>query len=122
MSYYLFLDDLRVPAQVKWVDLPPRDWTIVRSYDEFVSAIEKRGLPEYVTFDHDLGMDAMLAANGGIEYAGPEKTGMDCARYLVNYCLDHSLLLPQWSIHSINPIGKENIASYLLSAERAISS
>ena len=42
----LYLDDIRIPKTEGWV--------IVRTYDEFVNWITKNGLPEEVSFDHDL--------------------------------------------------------------------
>ena len=37
----LFLDDLRYPKEVKWIDIGLGPWEIVRSYDEFVKFILK---------------------------------------------------------------------------------
>ena len=54
MSYSLFLDDCRMPHQVNWVRIPDVEYEIVRSYEDFVAKIEKKGLPEFVSFDHDL--------------------------------------------------------------------
>jgi len=41
------------------------------------------------------------------------KTGYDCAKWLVGYCIDKNLALPLWNIQSANPVGKENINSLL---------
>jgi len=49
----------------------------------------------------------------GIESSTDEKTGMDCAKWLVEYCLDSNLQLPEYTIQSANPVGKENITSLL---------
>ncbi len=59
MSYNLFLDDFRMPADVvlympKCAYYTDREWVIVRSYDEFVKTIEEMGIPQAVSFDHDL--------------------------------------------------------------------
>jgi hypothetical protein len=43
----LYLDDIRTPKT--------KGWDIVRSYDEFVKWIEENGLPDKLSFDHDLG-------------------------------------------------------------------
>lgn len=116
MSYHLFLDDIRVPSQVKWVDLPPANWVIVRSYEDFVKTIESKGVPVFVSFDHDLSMDAMIAANRGEIYRGPEKTGLDCAFWLFQKCASEGLKFPQWACHSINPIGRRAIEQLLSKA------
>ena len=39
MSYHLFLDDARDPQDVKWLELPPYHWVVVRSFKEFVNTI-----------------------------------------------------------------------------------
>lgn len=39
-----------------------------------------------------------------------EKTGYDCAKWLVDYCIDNKLTLPKHVyVHSMNPVGKKNI-------------
>ena len=35
------------------------------------------------------------------------------AKYLVEYCLAHQLPLPNYQVHSQNPVGKENIERLL---------
>lgn len=41
-----------------------------------------------------------------------EKTGYSCAKWLLDYCMDNKLLLPKHIlVHSMNPIGGENIKS-----------
>lgn len=42
-----------------------------------------------------------------------EKTGMDCAKWLIEYCITNNLKLPKFYCHSMNPIGKDNITSIL---------
>lgn len=36
-------------------------------------------------------------------------TGYDCCKWLVDYCIDRNLPHPRYTVHSMNPIGKENI-------------
>jgi hypothetical protein len=116
--YSLFLDDERVPSKVPWVELPLVEWRIVRTYKDFVGIITKEGLPLNVSYDHDLGDSSYQefhranAANEPINYDNiREKTGYDCAKWLVNYCIEHDLDLPKWTVHSWNPVGKKNIES-----------
>jgi hypothetical protein len=119
----LFLDDERNPRDVTWVNLPLCHWTIVRSYDEFTAAIRENGLPEVISFDHDLGEEAYTHAfANNLEFfnytAVKEKTGYDCAMWLVNYCLDRRIALPKYYVHTMNPIGAENIIKLFESYQR----
>ena len=117
--YYLFLDDERYPKQVTWVNLPLVDWVIVRNYNEFVKTIEEDEMPVLISFDHDLADEHYNEAMyENREYnklykSFKEKTGMDCARWLVNYCLDNDLKMCNYQAHTMNPVGKQNIESLL---------
>jgi hypothetical protein len=44
---------------------------------------------------------------------GEGKTGLDCAKFLVEYCLDNQIHKINFQVHSQNPVGKENIESLL---------
>ncbi|UOE36979.1 cyclic-phosphate processing receiver domain-containing protein [Chryseobacterium oryzae] len=90
----LYLDDLRKT---------PDNFERVYSYGDFVKYISENGLPDFISFDHDL---------------GEEKTGYDCAKFLVEFCLDHQLCLPEYVVHSQNPVGKENIEKLFENFER----
>lgn len=132
MSYNLFLDDEREVGDVKWVNLPLVCWTIVRNYNNFVKTISDKGLPNIITFDHDLGEEAYKECRwtfdqrnlegGAFNYKNlkGEKTGFDCAKWLVDYCLDKKLNLPEYYIHSLNPIGSDNIKSLLESYRKSL--
>lgn len=110
----LFLDDIRYPVEAyhytKQDIFLRKDWHIVRNYEQFVSRILEKGLPEMISFDHDLADEHYLEPDSQ-EFA--EKTGYDCAKWLVEYCMDNYLDLPQFYCHSMNPVGKENIESLL---------
>lgn len=119
MSYNLFLDDLRVPEIVDWVTLPRVKWFVVRNFKDFVYKIEKDGLPDIVTFDHDLSLrDAETYINAGrnvVNYRDyQEPTGLNCAIWLVTYCRKKNVDLPEFYIHSKNVIGTENIRKELM--------
>lgn len=106
MPVILWLDDERNPADRRWHSyFPLPNGTIhrVKDHSEFISWIQQNSIPEAICFDHDLG-------------DGP--SGLDCAKWLVEYCLDNELALPKWNIQSANPIGKRNIAALLESFER----
>ena len=89
-SYNIFLDDVRDPSDVTWVKLPKVSWIIVRSYKAFVDIITKKGiLPDFVAYDHDLSASHYGDGLHGdeIDYAKyDEKTGYDCAKWLVYEC------------------------------------
>lgn len=128
----LFLDDVRSPKDA--IGLVPsnlnkfyweNDWDVVRNYDEFVQYIEVNGVPEFVSFDHDLGDTAMaeyfnnVASKKIINYDNiKEKTGLDCAKFLVEYCADENVPLPEHIVHSANPVGKQNIESFIENAKK----
>lgn len=130
MTYHMFLDDERIPSQVTWVDIPrDRPYEVVRNFDEFVCSIETHGVPKFVSFDHDLADEhyaVMLKEveakftlfvnddQGGLNVSfdyGKEKTGYDCAKWLVEYCQDNSINFPDYQVHSMNPVGSERIRS-----------
>jgi hypothetical protein len=111
---YLYLDDVRIPTE--------GDWEVVRNYDEFVAHIKMNGLESYevISLDHDLGESAMqeyytnVKPNYELDYKRiDEKTGMDCARFLVAESITKNIPLPQIYVHSANPIGTHNILGYI---------
>lgn len=94
MPYRLFLDDERFPTDDGWV--------IVRSFQEATEQVQKFGIPEFCSFDHDLG-------------DGP--TGYDFTLWLIDQHLDGNYVFPsnfEFYVHSMNPIGAENIRQTLL--------
>lgn len=108
MKTLLWLDDYRNPLVDDWLVFSPIDRTSLRviwvkGYDEFVDWITKKGLPDAICFDHDLN-----DFKDGIE-----RTGKDCANFLVDYCLDHNLQVPLFNIQSSNPAGADNIRGLL---------
>lgn len=106
MSYRLFLDDIRQPDDVKWTSIPAGPWTVVRNYDDFVRVIQNRGMPEHISFDHDLAHEH-YQNQSGLNFS--EKTGFDCAKWLVEHCTIFGHNLPHYTIHSMNPVGAQRI-------------
>ena len=125
-KYNLFLDDIRIPYDVFKLTILPiyqhdADWVIVRSYDEFVDTLIERGIPDVISFDHDLSYDAYLPINqiNEILYENlEEKTGYDAAKWLVDYCVENDKDIPMYYVHSANPVGAENIKNYLENAKK----
>jgi hypothetical protein len=103
MSYVLFLDDVRDPAWV-YPQEAVDDWMVCRSYAEAVAVIEDLGMPDRISFDHDLG-------------PADDRTGYDLAHYLVSLDLDSGgRSWPdqfEYQVHSANPVGAENIRGLL---------
>lgn len=127
MAGFLFLDDTRTPESVTWVMLPAsiNDWDIVRSYAQFVEYINRNGLPEFIAFDHDLGDEhykdffRCRAEGQPLDYdAYTEKTGYDCVKWLVNYCIENDLDFPDYIVHSMNNIGADNIRGLVSSYKK----
>lgn len=119
MGYNLFLDDCRKPSFLDTV----LAWETVRSYGQFVHIINERGLPDLISFDHDLA-EEHYAIGGESNFSQfdyskvKEKTGFHCAQWLVDFCLDKRLPLPRWQVHSMNPCGKVNIEKLLEGFEK----
>ena len=121
---YLFLDDIRFPSdaftytnELMFLD---EDWNIVRTYEQFIKWITNNGLPDMVSFDHDLADYHELKTVLDIEEwfdldENREYTGMDCAKWLVDYCIDNNKKCPEFYCHSMNPVGKDNIEGLLSS-------
>ena len=125
MKYNLFLDDIRVPSDVTWIELPKVEWKIVRNYDEFVNIICSFGMPELISFDHDLSFEHYPQTkedySEDIDYSKySEKTGYDCAKWLISYCMDRGNSVPKYFVHSFNPIGKQNIINYIESYKKSL--
>jgi hypothetical protein len=119
MSYNLFLDDERLPHQVSWVQIPQKEvWAVVSSYEEFVLYITDWGIPKFVSFDHDLADEHYGAMLRGDDDYGTEKTGYDCAKWLVDKCVESDIKFPQYAVHSMNPVGSENITAYIENAKK----
>lgn len=49
VSWSLFIDDIRKP--------PPGDWVVCRSSEAALESVRSRGMPTFISFDHDLGGD-----------------------------------------------------------------
>lgn len=100
----IFIDDERFPTANH-----DNSWVILRSFNqvmEYLDQLKKDTdiLPDYISFDHDLGED--------------QPSGYDIAKKLVELDMDGIMLFPDnfaWTVHSMNPVGKENIDLFLRS-------
>lgn len=97
MAIKLWLDDIRNPE----VQTQEADWIWAKTPEDFKSFIIHFGIPDVVSFDHDL---------------GECETGYDLVKWMVNYMEENCLQLPvnfEYRVHSANPVGAENIRKYL---------
>jgi len=111
----LFLDDIREPSHAYSYthnSVYMEEWDIVRDYTQFVMYIEKYGVPDKISFDHDLA-DFHYNVQENIDYNEfKEKTGFHCAKWLIEYCMETRQDLPkEIYIHSMNIVGSKNIES-----------
>ena len=91
----VFLDGYRLPSDVSWMKEDSRvytfdEWIIIRDYEEFVSYIDTIGVPRVISFGYNL--------------LSKDKTGYNCAEYLIEYCSRYDLMPPVQLCHSTNKI------------------
>ncbi len=98
----LFLDDIRTISMVYDPSMES-EFDIVRTYRDFVQYIEQNGLPEYISFDNDLGLD---------ESGEVAPDGYAAAKWLV-YESGLDLRDLQFHVHSANPVAAEQIRGLL---------
>jgi len=93
----VYLDDIRTPLD--------KTWLVVRNYQDFVYLLNNIDFTkiDVISFDHDLSDITN----------GHEKTGYDCAKYLIKLCMDNQKKPPFTQVHSANPVGSKNIISYI---------
>jgi hypothetical protein len=134
MKNLLWLDDQRNPFLNDENKVPKNihDWNInwVRNFREFVAWIEAYGLPDAISFDHDLHDEHYTPEFFWNDYELSKKyqewrsrsyvyeTGADCAKWLLKYCRINKEQLPEIFIHSANPVGADNIKELLCNNKR----
>ena len=98
----LFLDDIR-SVEMVYEASEAKGFEVVRTYQEFVDYIRQNGLPDFISFDNDLGLDekGMVAPDG---YAA--------AKWLV-YESGLDLRKLRFRVHSANPVAAEQIRGLL---------
>lgn len=114
MKTILWLDDIRNPfvegmdwwftiqyLKEEYLEIDDEECEVhwVKTQSEFENYIKENGLPDLISFDNDLGI-----GNG---------EGYDCAKWLVEYCMNNNVQLPEWYVHSANPVAQENINQLL---------
>ncbi len=98
----LFLDDIRTIEMVYDKSMES-EFDIVRTCADFITYIKTNGLPDYISFDNDLGLgeDRLVAPDG---YAA--------AKWLV-YGSGLDLRKLSFKVHSANPVAAEQIRGLL---------
>lgn len=91
----LFIDDIRNP--------PGDDFSVVRSTQEAIEWVKTNGMPTFISFDHDL---------------GGEDTSMIFLHKLYEFW-NETDTIPEYTVHSANPIGSKNIVSFMESWKKA---
>lgn len=92
----LYLDDVRTPVCPLY--------KVARSSSEALALCKEYGMPHYMSLDHDL---------------GGEDTTMVFLKGL--YAMFPTGPIPDYWVHSANPVGKENIISYLESWKKSLT-
>lgn len=97
-DWNLFIDDERFPPE------DGQQWVIARSAIDVAMEVSSRGMPSFISFDHDLGENRV--------------TGHGIAKLLIGLDQDGVHTFPdnfRFYVHSQNPVGKLNIESLLFS-------
>lgn len=95
----LYLDDIRNPKT--------QGFTIARTFEKAVELIQEKGMPNDISFDHDLGEDGNKKEL---------KSGYDLAKWIVESDIDKIINIPDdfsYNVHSANPVGARNIDGLL---------
>jgi len=92
----LYIDDERIPSDK---ELLRKDvvFVIARTEWQAIAFIERYGIPNEIRFDHDLG-------DGG--------ESINVVNWMIDSVLNNELSFPikfEYSVHSQNPVGAENI-------------
>jgi len=97
----MFLDDERFPGRSFW-EQDHQYAYIPKTYEGAKTLCSKEGCPNYISFDHDLGLGL---------------SGLDFAKWLIEQDLNtNGEFIPKdftFVVHSQNPVGAKNIQELL---------
>jgi len=99
-GWALFLDDVRSPGDVHE---DTEGWVVLRTSLEAIDFVREHGMPAVMSLDHDLGGD---------------DTAMQFLKWMA-YEFWTNEAVPSYMIHSANPVGCENIDSFMESWDRS---
>lgn len=98
----IFLDDIRQP--------PDNSWIVVRTYEGAADLVLNNYLKiDEISLDHDLG--------GDYDGVTIHKTGYDVALLIEDQAFKTGYV-PKVKVHSMNPVGAENINACLKAIQR----
>lgn len=119
----IFLDDVRAPkdcvsymaSRVTLENLKlysESNWLVVRTYEQFraiiIAAFRAGREVSCISFDHDLA-DEHYESPESEEKKYEEKTGYDAAKWVKEFYETANYPLPKILVHSMNPVGTQNI-------------
>jgi len=119
MDYILFLDDERTIEMVDRSKWPDMNILIARSSRQAQEIVRLYDMPKFMSLDHDLGFQD-----------GFDDTTMVFLKWLIiDYPKRASMAwrprvpatIPEYVAHSANPIGTQNIISYIESYRRSLT-
>jgi len=101
MPWKLWLDDQWDEPEMPFRH-PTEDFTPARSSAEAIQLVEEKGIPTFISFDHDLG-------------------GEDKAIAFINWLTEmhYDEVVPDYQIHSANPPGRDNIRAKMESWKKS---
>jgi hypothetical protein len=103
MKKKLFLDDWRQIRDV-YPNADENEFDVVRSYQSFILYIKENGLPEFISFDNDLGFDWQRGKK--------HLSGYDAAQWLLEES-GLSLRGLSFKVHSSDPSARFKISELL---------
>jgi len=101
MNYKLYLDDIRNPKTSGWI--------IVRSYNDAIDIIIRKGIPIEMSLDHDLGENSL--------------SGYDFIKWFYYRAINceantYEVLNTKVNVHSANPVGTKSMIDFMTSAKK----
>ena len=117
MSYYLILDQYKSAKDINLDYLPKSGWKIARSLPEFETTINELGIPEFVFLAHNLHKEhgnfsdyKNALSSWKIDYNKYKyPTGLDCVKFLIQFCKINNKKFPKYEICDENLVGKDNM-------------
>jgi hypothetical protein len=103
MTWKLFLDDQWQDKEMPFRN-PPSGFIPAANCAEAIALVYEFGVPEFMDLDHDLGdgKDAMHFLK--------ELELYNCLSYERKECMKS---VPAWKVHSMNPVGRDNINAFM---------
>ena len=110
MSIYIYVDDIREDDTWFRQNLDGSLWTpiVCRSYNQAIRVINEFYQDHYIILDLDHDLGDLDAENDG-EYNPNAPSGYDICKYVV----ENHIPLIGFHIHSMNPVGAENMRQLL---------